>query len=238
MRCERWMLGKGLELLLENGGRFEINQWLFTDDTALVADVEDRCVYWCEFRRACERRKPRVNVCKSTVMRCSSYGNNNERLNGEPCEEEDRSAPGVASGSERDVVPEWFGTKCAYNKGLGRFRRIALMKEYLYQRRCTGAEVTEIEGQGKWMSLDAVFKKFGGSVTNEWVRNEELASTVDQRVLRSVGHEERLYSSIWFNSTPQSKQSQPEDNENSKCHPICLLKMWRSYKIILIRIST
>ena len=36
------MLGKGLELLLENGGRFEINQWLFTDDTALVADVEDQ----------------------------------------------------------------------------------------------------------------------------------------------------------------------------------------------------
>ena len=32
------VLGKGLELLRANGGRFEINQLLFTDDTALVAD--------------------------------------------------------------------------------------------------------------------------------------------------------------------------------------------------------
>ena len=32
------VLGKGLELLNANGGRFEINQLLFADDTALVAD--------------------------------------------------------------------------------------------------------------------------------------------------------------------------------------------------------
>ena len=32
------VLGKGLELLSTNGGRFEINQLLFADDTALVAD--------------------------------------------------------------------------------------------------------------------------------------------------------------------------------------------------------
>ena len=34
-------LGKGLELLSANGGRFEINQLLFADDTALVADSEE-----------------------------------------------------------------------------------------------------------------------------------------------------------------------------------------------------
>ena len=34
------MLGKGLKLLNVNGGRFEINQLLFADDTALVADSE------------------------------------------------------------------------------------------------------------------------------------------------------------------------------------------------------
>ena len=34
------MLGKGLELLSANGTRFEINQLLFADDTALVADSE------------------------------------------------------------------------------------------------------------------------------------------------------------------------------------------------------
>ena len=32
------VLGNGLELLSTNGGRFEINQLLFADDTALVAD--------------------------------------------------------------------------------------------------------------------------------------------------------------------------------------------------------
>ena len=32
------VLGKELQLLSANGGRFEINQLLFADDTALVAD--------------------------------------------------------------------------------------------------------------------------------------------------------------------------------------------------------
>ena len=39
------VLGKGLELLSANGGRFEMNQMLFADDTALVADSEG-CVDW------------------------------------------------------------------------------------------------------------------------------------------------------------------------------------------------
>ena len=36
------VLGKGLELLSANGGRFEINQLFFADDTALVADSEEK----------------------------------------------------------------------------------------------------------------------------------------------------------------------------------------------------
>ena len=36
------VFGKGLELLSANGGRFEINQLLFADDTALVADSEEK----------------------------------------------------------------------------------------------------------------------------------------------------------------------------------------------------
>ena len=36
------VLGKGLELLSANGGRFEINQLLFADDTALVADSAEK----------------------------------------------------------------------------------------------------------------------------------------------------------------------------------------------------
>ena len=54
---------KGLELLSANGGRFEINQLLFADDTALVADSEEKLGRLVsEFGRVCERRKLRVNV--------------------------------------------------------------------------------------------------------------------------------------------------------------------------------
>ena len=82
------VLGKVLELLSANGGRFEINQLLFADDTALVAGSEEKlCRFLSEFGRVCERRKLRVNVGKSKVMRCSRYGNGNRMhviLNGEP----------------------------------------------------------------------------------------------------------------------------------------------------------
>ena len=36
------VLGKGLELLRANGDRFETNQMLFADDTALVAASEEK----------------------------------------------------------------------------------------------------------------------------------------------------------------------------------------------------
>ena len=71
--------GKGLELLSANGGRFEINQLLFADDTALVADSEEKlCRLVSKFGRVCERRKLRLNVSKSKVMRCSRYGNGDQ----------------------------------------------------------------------------------------------------------------------------------------------------------------
>ena len=69
-----------------NGGRFKINQLLFADDTALVADSEKLCRLTNEFGSVCERRKLRVNVGKSKVMRCSRYGNGDQMhviLNGE-----------------------------------------------------------------------------------------------------------------------------------------------------------
>ena len=52
------VLGKGLEMLSANGGRSEINQLLFADDTALVADSEKKlCRLVGEFGRVCERKK-------------------------------------------------------------------------------------------------------------------------------------------------------------------------------------
>ena len=62
------MFGKGLELLSVNGGRFEVNQMLFADETALVADSEEKlCRLVSELGRVFERRKLRVNVGKSKV---------------------------------------------------------------------------------------------------------------------------------------------------------------------------
>ena len=57
------VLGKALELLSANGSRFEINQLLFADGIALVADSEEKlCRLVSEFGRVCERRKLKVNV--------------------------------------------------------------------------------------------------------------------------------------------------------------------------------
>ena len=70
------VLGKRLELLSANGCRFEINPLLFADDTAVVANSEEKlCRLVSEFGRVCKRRKLRVNVGKSKVMSCSRYGN-------------------------------------------------------------------------------------------------------------------------------------------------------------------
>ena len=65
-----------LELLSANGGRLEINQLLFADDAALVADSEDKlCRLVGEFGRVCEKIKLRMNAGKSKVMRCSGFEN-------------------------------------------------------------------------------------------------------------------------------------------------------------------
>ena len=62
-----------------------------------------------EFGRVHERRKLRMNIGKSKVMRCSRYGNGGRMLNGEPLEEVDcfkylRSQVAADGGCERDVV--------------------------------------------------------------------------------------------------------------------------------------
>ena len=65
-----------------------MNQLLFVDDTVVVADSESQLV--TEFGRVCERRKLRVNVGKSTVMRCTRNEDGarlNVMLNGEVLEE-------------------------------------------------------------------------------------------------------------------------------------------------------
>ena len=51
------VLWKGLELRSANGGRFEIHQLLFADNTALVADSEGKlCRLVSEFGRVCGKK--------------------------------------------------------------------------------------------------------------------------------------------------------------------------------------
>ena len=70
------------------GDRFETDQLLFVEDTALVADSEEKlCRLVSEFGRVRERRKLRVNVTERKVLRRSKYGNvgrRNVRLNSVP----------------------------------------------------------------------------------------------------------------------------------------------------------
>ena len=100
------VLGKVLELQSVYGGRFEINQRLFADDTALVAEPEEKlCRLVSEFGRVCERRKLRVNVGKSKVIKCSRYGK--WKWGSNACDTKQRTVrgsglfqvPGMASGS-------------------------------------------------------------------------------------------------------------------------------------------
>ena len=107
------VLTERLELLSKNDSRFETNQLVFADDTAPVADSEDKlCRLVSEFARVCERRNMKVNVGKSKVMKCSRYGNVGRlhvRLNGKPLEEVDcfkyLGSPVIEDGCcERDVV--------------------------------------------------------------------------------------------------------------------------------------
>ena len=64
---------------------------MFADDTALVADTEESLQQLVtEFGRVCDRRKLKVNVGKSKVMRCTRRENVGElqvNLGGERLEE-------------------------------------------------------------------------------------------------------------------------------------------------------
>ena len=162
------VLGKGLELLSANGGRFEINQLLFADDTAQVANSEEKlCRLVSEFGRVCKRRKLRVNVGKSKVMRCSRYGNGDRMhliLYGELLEEVDcfkylGLQVAANGGCERDVVHRMNEGYRAHgamksvlsNRGLGIKAKKCLYERVIVLMALYGAEAwgTEVLREGK-----------------------------------------------------------------------------------------
>ena len=172
-----------MELLSANDGRFEKNQLLFADDTALVADSEKKlCRLVSEFGRVCERRKLRENGSKSKVMRCSRYGNGDRMhviLNGEPLEEVDcfkylMSQVAADGGCERDVVQRmneeyraWGALKSVLsNKGLGIKAKKCLYEGVTVPTALYGAEALGMRSAER--RKVNVFEKFGWSVANGW----------------------------------------------------------------------
>ena len=105
------VLGRGLKLVDGNDNEWELKQLLFADDTVVVADSERKlCQSVTEFGRVCERRKLRVNVGKSNVMRFTRNEDGarlNVLLNGEALEEVDQfkylGSVIAANGVEADV---------------------------------------------------------------------------------------------------------------------------------------
>ena len=214
--------GNGLELLSADGGSFEINQLLFADDTALVADSEDKlCRQLSEFGRVCERRKLKVNVGKSKVMRCSGYGNGGRMqsiLNSEPLEEVDcfknlGSQLAADGGCERDVVHRmnegyraWGAQKSVLsNRGLGIKAKKRLYEGVIVPMALNGAAawgVRSAERRKVNVLETKCLRSLVGVSRMDRVRNEEvhrrpgiereLATRADQRALRWFAHVERM----------------------------------------------
>ena len=124
-----------------------------------MADSEEKlCRLVSEFGRVCERRKLRVNVGKSKIMRCSRYGNGHRMhviLNGEPLEEVDcfkylGSQAAADGGCERDMVHRinegyraWGVLKKSVlsNRGLGIKAKRCLYEGVIVPTALYGAEV-------------------------------------------------------------------------------------------------
>ena len=167
--------------------------------------------------RVCERRKLRVNVGKSKVMRCSRYGNENRMhviQNGEPLEEVDcfkylESQVAADGGCEREVVHRmnegyraWRALKSVLsNRGLGIKAKKSLYEGVIVSTALYGAEAWGLRSAER-RKVNVLEMKCLRSLVRESrmdrVRNKEvrrragiemeLASRADQRVLRWFGH--------------------------------------------------
>jgi hypothetical protein len=215
-------MDRGLKLDDENGRMWVLNQLLFADDTGLGADSEDRLEQLVnEFGRVCERRKLRVNVGKSKVMRCTrNEGGDrlNVRLNGERLEDVQSfkylgSHIAVKGGVEEEVrhrVNE--ASKCLgglksvmRNRYLGMSAKRRLYEGVIVPTALYGAETWNIK-KAERNKLDVMemrcLRSMLGVSRMDRVRNVEvrqrtgvvkkLSERVDQSVLRWYGHMVRM----------------------------------------------
>ena len=216
------VLGRGLRMVDANGNEWEMNQLLFADDTVVVADSEKKLRQLVEeFGRVCERRKLRVNVGKSKVMRCTRNedgGRLNVTLNGEVLEEVDQfkylgSIIAANGGVEEDVrhrVNEGCKVLGAMkgvmkNRGLGMNVKRVLYEKVIVPTVTYGSELwgMKVNERQKLNVFEMKCLRSMAGVTrfdrlrNEEVRGrtgvrKELADRVDMNVLRWFGHVERM----------------------------------------------
>ena len=152
------VFGKGLELRDRNGSIWEINQLLFADNTVVVADSEKKLRQLVsEFGKVCKRRKLRVNVGTSKVMRCTRKGNGaklNVMLESEALEEVDQfkylgsviAANGEVEADVRKKVNEGCKVLGAMNgviknRGLGMSVKRALYEKVIIPTVMYGSEL-------------------------------------------------------------------------------------------------
>ena len=216
------VFGRGLKLIDNDKNEWELNQLLFADDTVVVADSEEKlCQLVSEFGRVCKRRKLRVNVGKSKVMRCTRSEDSprlNVLLDGEVLEQVDQfkylgSIIAENGGVEADVsnrVKEGSKVLGAVSgviksRGLGMDVKRALYEKVIVPTVTYGSELwgmKESERQKLNVFEMRCLRSMCGvtrwdRLRNTQVRdrtgvNKELAERVDKNVLRWFGHVERM----------------------------------------------
>ena len=215
------ILGGGLSL--ENAGReWSLKQLLFADDTALVADTEEKLGQLVEeFGRVCRRRKLRVNVGKSKVMRCTrELGGRrlNIGLDGEQLEEVDcfkyLGSSIAANGRVESEVKARVNEVGKVLGGLKQMFGCRSLRMNVKKRLYEGIAVpTALYGAETWnmgmadkKRLDVVemrcLRSMCGVTRRDRVRNEEvrrrtgvtreLSGRAEQSVLKWFGHVERM----------------------------------------------
>ena len=213
---------RGLGLIGDDRQPWKLNQILFADDTALVADSEEALQQLVtEFGRVCKRRKLKVNVEKSKVMRCSNEDpvpGLQIQLEGEQLEKVDSFKYLGGRITERgDVGQEVQCRVVEANKAMGGMKKIfknrevgmgtkrGLYESIIVPTALYGAETWGLRADDK-RRLDVLEMKCLRSmcgvtiwdrITNEEIRrrtgvDSKLSYRAEQRTLRWFGHMERM----------------------------------------------
>ena len=214
---------RGLGLIEgDRGQNWVVNQVLFADDTALVADSEvvlQQLV--TEFGRVCDRRKLKVNVDKSKVMRCTrseDVGELQVNLGGERLEEVGSfrylgshvTRNGEIEGEVKYRVGEagkvMGGMKKVWkNRDLGMRAKRGLYESVIVPTALYAAETWGMKTADK-QRLDVLemrcLRSMCGVTRWDRLRNEEvrrrtgvlleLSNRAEQKGLRWFGHVERM----------------------------------------------